>query len=284
MSRNIEPGRSVHRSATVHKGSGASTGIYTWCLSDNSVDQMGDTIAADGWVFDAFDQNPVVQFGHNTTEPPIGRVIRHWTTTTALYGDIEFAPADISPFAHEVEQLVANGFMNAGSVGFMPLEYRYSTDKSRPNGIDFVKQALLEFSIVPVPANGNALLQAQSKGLNVRSLRGGVSDISAANAKRLREWARDAGAPDPAASARMAHAIELQRSLGHPMRSRTSQPEPEPVGSTAMQKLRSAADLEANLETEAGRRAYALRLASLYGRPKNFRADVAMSRFQTVRW
>jgi hypothetical protein len=57
---------------------------------------------------------------------------------------------------------VVDGFIKAGSVGFLPVEWRFADSKDRPFGMDFLKQQLLEFSIVPAPANANALIEARS--------------------------------------------------------------------------------------------------------------------------
>jgi hypothetical protein len=58
--------------------------------------------------------------------------------------------------------LVVDGFIAAGSVGFIPIEFNFSSNPDRPMGIDFKRQELLEFSVVPVPANANALIEARS--------------------------------------------------------------------------------------------------------------------------
>jgi hypothetical protein len=55
------------------------------------------------------------------------------------------------------------GFITAGSVGFIPLDYDFSDD--RRGGIDFHRQELLEFSVVPVPANANSLVMQAVKSL-----------------------------------------------------------------------------------------------------------------------
>ncbi len=44
------------------------------------------------------------------------------------------------------------------SVGFAPLKYAFTDDPQRRYGIDFLEQELLEFSIVTIPANPDALL------------------------------------------------------------------------------------------------------------------------------
>jgi hypothetical protein len=55
--------------------------------------------------------------------------------------------------------LITAGYIKAGSVGFIPLERKFSDQ--RHGGIDFKRQDLLEFSIVPVPANAHALIEAR---------------------------------------------------------------------------------------------------------------------------
>jgi hypothetical protein len=59
-------------------------------------------------------------------------------------------------------------FISACSVGFVPLKYSFSRDPDRPFGIDFERQELLEVSIVPIPANANALVQGRSAGFGGR--------------------------------------------------------------------------------------------------------------------
>jgi HK97 family phage prohead protease len=115
-------------------------------------------------------------FAHDSSSPPIGRAKRVWTDGTRLLGDVEFAPPETYVFADTIYRLVRDGFLKSGSVGFLPLEYRQSD--RRGGGIDFKRQELLEFSIVPVPANANALTQAQAKGI-----------LSRHDARRLRRAA-----------------------------------------------------------------------------------------------
>jgi hypothetical protein len=74
-----------------------------------------------------------------------------------LISRMEFVPAEISPFADTVRQLVEGGWLKATSVGFRPLEWKFNEQRG---GFDFTKQELLEFSIVPVPANPEARLRA----------------------------------------------------------------------------------------------------------------------------
>jgi HK97 family phage prohead protease len=169
--------------ATVLRDVGDRT--VRFVLSDGTVDRMGDTVAVGGWNLTAYRSNPVVLFAHDSSSPPVGRARRVWTDGTRLLADVEFAPPETYAFADTIYKLVKGGFLKSGSVGFLPVDYEFS---ERPTGgIDYKRQELLEFSIVPVPANSNALIEAQAKGL-----------LSRRDIRRLRRAADDSPMP-PAA-------------------------------------------------------------------------------------
>jgi HK97 family phage prohead protease len=142
--------------------------VVTFCFSDGSVDRVGDTINPHGWQLSGFRANPVCLWAHDSSSPPIGRVLRTYISAERLMGQVQFASGDIYPFADQVYRLVKNGFINSVSVGFQPIEWRFSDDDDRQFGIDFIRQELLEISVVPVPANQNALIEAAVKSLAVR--------------------------------------------------------------------------------------------------------------------
>jgi HK97 family phage prohead protease len=135
-------------------------------LSDESIDRMGDTLAVDGWELSAFRRNPVVLWAHLSSEPPIGKMVNIFTSGDRLLGDVKFAEPDVYEFSDQIFRLIKSGYIRAGSVGFAPLDWTFSDD--RPYGIDFHRQELLEFSIVPVPANANALVVQAVKSLAMR--------------------------------------------------------------------------------------------------------------------
>lgn len=166
----------------------ADSRTATFVFSDNSVDLYGDTINERGWDTEAFEKNPVALFGHDPSKPEyvVGRAKNLRVEGNRLVGDIEFMEASINPTAEVVYQMVKGGFLNAVSVGFMPLEWVATKDKSRPGGIDFKRQSLMEISIVPLPANQNSLVQARAAGIDVDRL-GLVEktiEVPADNAKR----------------------------------------------------------------------------------------------------
>lgn len=171
-----------------------------FCFSDGSVDRMGDTIDPAGWNYSAFEKNPVALWAHDSSAPPIGRASRLMVEDLRLMGDIEFVPAETYAFADTIYRLVLGKFLNAVSVGFLPIEYGWSDDDEREWGLDFKRQELLEISVCPVPANSNALAEARAKGIDTRPLvewaertleGGGKIIIPRAELERLRKAAKE---------------------------------------------------------------------------------------------
>ena len=160
--RGVPAGIGVRTDAFVLKTPSGNSRIVPWVLSDGSVDRGGDTVNPNGWDTKAFARNNVVLWSHDSSQPPIGCATNVHSDGTRLLADIEFAAPEVSSFAETIFQLVKGGFVKAGSVGFIPIDYDFSTDPKRPMGIDFKKQELLEFSICSVPANANALARAKS--------------------------------------------------------------------------------------------------------------------------
>jgi HK97 family phage prohead protease len=161
-------GVGVERPARVLRASNEESRTIRFCLSDSSVDRMGDTIRAAGWHLAPYKANPVVLWSHMSSAPPIGRMVNVWISGDRLLGDVRFPDAATYEFGDQVFRLIKAGYINAGSVGFWPLKFSFSDDEDRPWGVDYHEQELLEFSITPVPANQNALVQAAVKSLAVR--------------------------------------------------------------------------------------------------------------------
>ncbi|NVO13890.1 MAG: HK97 family phage prohead protease [Rhodoplanes sp.] len=146
-------------------------------FSDDSVDRMGDTLSAKGWQLDDYRQNNIALWAHDASQPPVGKGLNVGVAGNRLMGDIEFAEADLSPFADMIFRMYKGGFLNAVSVGFQPIEWRLAKDKSRPHGVDFQKQALMEISCVPVPALPSALVQARAAGIDTAPLIGWTESV-----------------------------------------------------------------------------------------------------------
>jgi len=137
---------------------------FTFTISSATPDRMGDSVAIEGWRLDNYKRNPVVLWGHDGTMLPVGRATSVWIQNGKLKAKCELAPANLSQYAERVRSMIAAGYLNATSVGFRPIRLKFSNDKNRPFGIDFLEQELLEFSIVSIPANPDALLDPGQLG------------------------------------------------------------------------------------------------------------------------
>ena len=140
---------------------------FGFVFSDGSVDRHGDTVDPGGWNTDNFTKGggPLL-WAHQYDTPPLGKVTG-LSSGAALRGAVEFTPKGMSEFNDMIYDMVKGGFLSATSVGFSPKEYDYNDARG---GFDFKSQELLEVSVVPVPANANALIEARSAGIDLTEL------------------------------------------------------------------------------------------------------------------
>lgn len=142
--------------------------VLQFTISTGVVDRDQDTISPAGWKLDDYKRNPVVLWAHIYDEPPVARALVTWIEDDKLKSRAEFTSPDLYPFGFMIYRMYKEGYLNATSVGFMPEKWQFSDD--RKWGVDFLEQALLEYSCVPVPANPEALIEARSKGIDTRPL------------------------------------------------------------------------------------------------------------------
>ena len=119
---------------------------YKFLASTSSIDRQGDSIDQSGWELENFKMNPVGLWAHRYDELPVAKVVGITVTKLGLEADFVFADHQK---AKDVKKLVDDGILNAVSVGFIPKER---------NGNVITRAELLEISIVPVPANQDAIL------------------------------------------------------------------------------------------------------------------------------
>ena len=131
-------------------------------MSDETVDLMDDVILSDGWDLTNFKsgRNPIALFGHDSSFP-IGRWKNVRVENKQLIGELELAQPGTSERINEIIGLVRQGILRAVSVGFRAIKYepREGSDKG---GYTYLKQRLMETSLVSVPANPNSLMVARS--------------------------------------------------------------------------------------------------------------------------
>lgn len=155
------------------KGSGDREVVAT--ISTNAVDRDGDVLLPGGMDAKEFRANPVMLFSHDSGALPIGR----WNRIEKQGGDSIVARGVLATrppehpqlaewLADSVLHLIREDVLRGVSVGFL------IDDAREPNQRDaskygssvrriVTKWRLVEVSIVPVPANQEALITAVSK-------------------------------------------------------------------------------------------------------------------------
>jgi len=191
-------GKIVRRCLETSVAKAESGGLHEFTMSTGSVDREGDRIDPDGWDVSAYMRNPVVLWAHDYRRLPIGRAHEVYPDGDAVKALIEFAPADLDPFADSVRRYYEAGFLKAVSVGFLPRKWEFAEEDGRTRGINFHEQELLEISAVPVPANPEALIEMRAAGIDSEPLIDAAKEIVRRSAKittvrEFESFLRDAG-------------------------------------------------------------------------------------------
>jgi len=138
---------------------------YEFIASTADQDRDGEVIDVTGWDLKNFKKNPVIMFAHDYRTLPIGRATKIGIREGKLVNNVEFPPEGTYEFADIVERLVGAGFLKTESVGFMPKKWEDGDGGEKSPRRTYTKQELLEISIVPVPSNPNALMNAVKEGV-----------------------------------------------------------------------------------------------------------------------
>lgn len=155
MPRTVPPaGESGVEDATAAK---APQAILDFIASNERVDRYDEVIVASGWNLEAYQRNPVFQNSHQYGDIlfTIGKALVTEVRDDCLFQRIQFA-VEVNPFARIAYGLYRGGFLNAVSVGFLPLRWEDGGAKS-PWRRRYLEQELLEVSAVGIPANPDAL-------------------------------------------------------------------------------------------------------------------------------
>jgi HK97 family phage prohead protease len=136
-------------------------------VSTNSVDRHGEIVDIEGLDLRPYLANPVVLWAHDASSLPVAKTIGLIKEGGRLIARMQFAVKE-SAFAKEVYDLLVGGYLNAFSIGFVPHEM---------DGNRYTKGELLEYSVVPVPANAEALVVAREAGLSTKQVEKHLGDF-----------------------------------------------------------------------------------------------------------
>jgi DNA-binding transcriptional regulator YhcF (GntR family) len=166
--------KTIYKATTSLADGGLNFLLSSPFQEDTYGDIVGDETAPDyGWDLTVHRANPVCFYGHDTSTPPIARWENVGVRDQALRGTLIFAPRGVSRFADEISDLTSAGIVRGCSVGFRPTK-----SKPRANGAThWLRQTLLEASLVGVPALPSALLEAKGMGISQETIQRVFKDI-----------------------------------------------------------------------------------------------------------
>jgi HK97 family phage prohead protease/HK97 family phage major capsid protein len=160
--------RALPKGQVKHKAHSGIVQGMEFVLSDETPDRLGDVVSSAGWDIKNFLRNPVALFNHNANFP-VGKWESLRVENKALRGHLQLAPAGTSARIDEIRKLVECGILKAVSVGFKPIESKPLTNQKNA-GEHFLRQELVETSLVSVPANPNALAVAKSLQISAETI------------------------------------------------------------------------------------------------------------------
>ena len=131
-------------------------------ITTRDIDRDGEIVEPDGCDLEAYRKNPVVLFGHDYRQLPIGKNLWIKADSRGLIAKTQYASHE---FAQKVYEYRKEGMPLAQSIGFIPMQWEDSPGDVKGCRRRYTKWALLEYSDVPVPANPEAVNIAVSKGL-----------------------------------------------------------------------------------------------------------------------
>lgn len=183
---------------TIDRAKAEESRMVDFIISTAGKDRHNSILNMKGWNLDNFNANPIVGYQHDVyganmcTPANPDNVLgpgRAYLEGDALIGEVTFETKDINPLAEKIFRKVLNGTLRATSVGFLETgkgEIR-KDEKTKEETYYFEGQELLEFSIVNIPSNPQAvgramsghmesalayLLQFMPESISVKDLRG----------------------------------------------------------------------------------------------------------------
>lgn len=156
-----EPSGECIRKSYVAETKALKNGDIESYISTESVDRVGDIIRVKGWDLANYKKTGApVLFSHDYGQPPIGKAVEMEIQRKGLWSVTRFH--EKTQMSRDLAMLARDGDMKSWSVGFNPLEPPEMRKDANGNfeGYIFNKQELLEYSLVAVPANPDAVSKA----------------------------------------------------------------------------------------------------------------------------
>jgi HK97 family phage prohead protease len=142
-------------------------------ISTESIDSHRTVFKLDGWDLEAYRANPVVSYNHNALGPDPDTIIG--TSELRIENGELIAKLDLeegNPISDKVLRKLKNGTLRAASVGAIIEEGRWG-DRSigeDPDVLYFTKHRLMEWSVVSIPSNSDAMKRSAGEEAVFKSI------------------------------------------------------------------------------------------------------------------
>jgi HK97 family phage prohead protease len=143
-------------------------------ISDETPDTYGTVFKVSGWDLKRYEKNPVVFYAHRSNSDNPDMLIGTSTVRVEdnqLIAVVRFENSDINPVAEKVWQKIQAGTLRMASIGANPKKGHWGDEKLGEDRdmIYFDEQELLEWSIVPIGSNPEALKRETQTIEEIRS-------------------------------------------------------------------------------------------------------------------
>ena len=176
QNKGIQMSNIIHREFTLVKRDGydegheytepKDDGIWSFTISTPDVDRYGTIIIPSGIEYTAYMNNPVVLINHKSDYLPIGKCLGFFLNGENLEATIQLDLNDEK--ACKVNDKIKGGYVNAVSVGIIPIEQtEQNIDGEKVT--TYPKSELVEFSVVTIPANRDALIKKKYENQHEKS-------------------------------------------------------------------------------------------------------------------
>lgn len=174
--------------------------------TDETLDRYHEVIKLDGWELEEYRRNPVVPDSHRYDSIAflLGNSTDLQIKGGKMHNRVRFAMDN--PLGAMAYRMAKKGFIHSESVGFIPKEWQRGKTDEEPN-VTYVRQELIEISLVIVPANPGATVGAALKS-------GAITRADVRRVIELLEGFSQAKADDPVDSGARAGSLDGAQWLG----------------------------------------------------------------------
>ena len=154
---------------TIKAGQTLPYGQVEFIVSNSATDRYGESIVMEGINTEKYMSNPVVLWGHDYNALPLGRTLRLRKDGGNLIALVQF-DTDLSEFANTVYQQILRGTISAASIGGLVQSYGLNEDNTT-DWATIAELEMVEWSVVAVPANPEALVLSKAFGIEEQELK-----------------------------------------------------------------------------------------------------------------